>query len=80
MQPSEVMGTLRTEDHVLARRLFVYLCWYHLGWGIRETARFLGRSPSAISHAVRQCEFELKYDRRMIRIHAEAVRALVGVR
>lgn len=78
LSANDIMGYRRRDDIACARRLFVYMLWYHMGWGIRETARHIDRSPAGVYSAIQKVEFELKYDRRMRRLHSAALSNLGG--
>ena len=74
--PSEIIGRYRRTEYVMTRHLLVYFLRHHLGWGVRQISRQIGRSPATIWQSCLEGEALMRYDRHFIRLYSAALTIL----
>ena len=79
ISPTDIIGQRRVEEFVIARHLLCHVLRHHMGLGVRETARELGRPVSSVAYSCQQIEWLLRYDRRTQRMYTDVVIMLVFV-
>ena len=76
LSPTDIMGQRKTTEIVIARHLVVWMLRHHLGWGLRQIARQVGKSPATIWQSSQEADHLMKYDRHLIRLYSRTLSIL----